>query len=169
MKQTAQPYQSTVPACVHPSAQLLTLVGCCSPQEKGSSCRGRRMSHGQHTVCASQTCPRKDTHNFLQIWDPPQCCCFILHLQLVSLVSQTVVAMLLVGLVPYHVSTEAPQGCTLVPPCSPWQGCMRHWGCKYCPANTEKKEEWTPSYICLLSARDSHHCHIQGTLCSRVG
>lgn len=115
--QAAWPYQSTVPTCVHPSAQLLTLTGCCSPEEKSgwpmSAAAEDDPAHGQHTVSASQAWPRGDTHNFLPIWGP-QCWCFILHLQPGSLVSQRVQCH-------YHcwgwshtmVSTEAPQGCTL--------------------------------------------------------
>lgn len=154
-------------------------------------------AHGQHAVLACQTRPRGDTRNFLQIWGllSADASCFMLHLQLGSLVSQRLWCH-------YHcwdwsrtmVSIEAPR-LWLYPvrPCSHWEGgwrnCHSHPSAASLKGSTQsgsrdasgtgaastalptprKRKCGLPlTSVCLLSARDSHHCHVQGTLCSRV-
>lgn len=93
-----------------------------------------------------------------------------------SCLTETVVPLPLLGLVPYHGVQRGPTAvavpCPSLQPlggrleklsltpqcCQPqgqhpeWeQGCIRHRGCEYRPANTEKKEVWTPSYICVFA------------------
>lgn len=93
--------------CMHPSAQLLTLVGCCSPVPAGS--------HGEG---GWRSC----------------------HL--------------------YH-NAASPKGST--------QSRIRGtWGTGTAstalPTLRKRRSRLPLTSVCLLSAHDSHHCHIQGTL-----
>lgn len=111
-----------------------------------------------------------------------------------SCLTETVVPLPLLGLVTYMVSIEAPR-LWLYPvrPCSHWEGgwrsCHSHPSAASLKGGTQsgsrdasgtgaasialptprKRKCGLPlTSVCLLSARDSHHCHVQGTLCSRV-
>lgn len=133
VKQTAWPYQSTVTACMHPSAQLSTLIRYWSPKEKGrlGNCSQQLLrqedepAHGQHAVSASQTCPRGDTHNFLHIWGSLVLVPYPSSPTWLSCHTETVVPLLLLGLVPYHSVHRGPTRLYPVPPCSHWEGGWR--------------------------------------------
>lgn len=133
-------------------------------------------AHGQHAVLACQTRPRGDTRNFLQIWGllSADASCFISNLVLLSHRDCGATAIAGTGHVhgvhrgPTAVAVPCPslqplggrlEKLSLTPQCCQpqgqhpeWeQGCIRHRGCEYRPANTEKKEVWTPSYICVFA------------------
>lgn len=181
--------------CLYASISLAINSGrMLQPQGKGQAGQCQQLlrqedepAHGQHTVSASQTCPRGGTHHFLQIWGLPQCWYFILHLLLGCLVSQRLQCH-------YHCcgwshTTEAPKTgpCPCLQPLggrlekhhnaanpkgSTQSGIRSAWGTGAArttlPTLRKRRSELTLVSVCLLSARDSHHCHIQGTLCSTV-
>lgn len=144
-----------------------------------------------HRICIPDLCSRRHTYFPSNLQSSSV---LMLHLSSptwLSCLTETVVPLLLLGLVPYHGVHRGPTGLNPVPPCSHWEGgwrcCHSHhngaaprvgsgmheaWGTGAAitalPTLRKRKSGLPLTSMCLLSAHDSHHCRIQGTLWSRV-
>lgn len=115
--QAARPYQSTVPACVHPSAQLLTLIGCCSPEEKSgwqmSACWGWSCPWTTHCICIPSLSSRRHTQFPSNLGSSSVLMLHPSSPAWLSCLTESAVPLSLLALVPHHGVHRGSQGCTL--------------------------------------------------------